>query len=156
MFTAHDLFLVPFSLFWGGFAMSFGTMALWTKAEMPFPLIGVPFVLVGLFIIFGRFLVDAWLRGKTAYALTEKRVLILRTGPWSDFKALRLDRLPEASLSEMRNGRGTIRFGQKGGLWGGHSNAGFGIWVASLDPTPQFLAIEDAKRVFAAIQERSQ
>ena len=33
---------------------------------------------------------------------------------------------------------------------------GLGAWKASLDPTPQFIAIEDVKKVFASIQERTQ
>jgi hypothetical protein len=151
----HDVFLIPFSLIWGGFAIFWETTVLQSKAPSLFALVGLPFVLVGLFLIFGRFLLDAWLRTKLVYALTNQRVLIARAGPWSIFNALNLDRLPETSLSEGSNGRGTIRFGQQG-LFSARGGAGFGIGITALDSTPQFLDIEDARRVFDLVQERTQ
>jgi hypothetical protein len=153
LFAPRDALLIPFSLLWGGFTIFWETMALSTRAPGGFVLFGVPFVLVGLFMIFGRFLLDAWLRARTAYALTDRRILILRWGPWPTFKAVRLDRLPEATLSESSSGRGTVRFADQAPLWS--RNAGFAIWVPSLDPTPQFLAIHDAKSVFAVVQKQA-
>jgi hypothetical protein len=155
--TARDVFLVPFSLLWGGFAIFWEWGALSGKAPFPFALFGVPFVLIGLFLIVGRFFADAWLRSRTSYALTDRRVLIMRSGGWSAFKALNLDRLPEATLSGAGEGRGTIRFGAEARLWGaqGYGN-GFAYWVPALDPTPQFLLIENAPVVFAMVQQRSQ
>ena len=155
IFAPRDALLIPFSLLWGGFAMVWETTVLSSKAPGPFALFGVPFVLVGLFMIFGRFFADAWLRSKTAYALTERRILILRRGPWPSFKAIRLDRLPEATLTESANGRGTIRFGEQAPLWGSRGGS-FGSWIASLDPTPQLIAIDDARTVFASIQQLTQ
>ena len=155
IFAPRDGLLAPFSLLWGGFAVFWETTVLRSNGPAFFALFGAVFVLIGLFMIFGRFLFDAWLRTKIAYALTDRRVLIVRSGPWSDFKAVSLDRLPEASLSEGANGRGTIRFGQQAPLFARYRGGGFGPWVPSLEPTPQFLAIDDAKRVFALIQERT-
>ena len=155
MFARRDALLIPFSLVWGGFAVFWEVIVLSSKTSGVFALFGIPFVLVGLFIIFGRFLLDAWLRSKMGYALTDRRILILRWGMWPSLKAIRLDRLPEATLSEKSNGRGTIRFGDQSPLFTGRG-AGAGAWVASLNPTPQFLAIEDAKTVFATIQRRTQ
>ena len=155
MFVPRDALLIPFSLLWGGFAIFWESSVLSAKAPASFKLFGVPFVLVGLFMIVGRFFLDAWLRSNTAYALTERRVLILRWGPWSSFKAIRLDRLPEATLNEGTNGRGTIRFGEQGSLWGGRSGSA-GSWIASLDPTPQLLSIPDVRKVFALIQQNTQ
>lgn len=154
--TPRDGFLIPFSLFWGGFALFWETKALQSNAPFPFALFGVPFLIIGLFLIFGRFLVDRWLRGRILYALTDSRVLIARSGPWPSFQALSLDRLPEATLAEGSNGRGTIRFGPQ--AWGSsfaNGRAGFNAWVPALDPTPQFIDIDDVQRVFRAVQERS-
>jgi hypothetical protein len=58
--------------------------------------------------------------------------------------------LPDASISEGANGRGTIRFGQPAQFWGGRNS--FSSWTPSLDPTPQFIAIENAQSVFDQIQ----
>jgi hypothetical protein len=80
--------------------------------------------------------------------VTDRRILILRSGPFSDFTTLALERLPEAKLSEKQDGRGTIRFGQSMSPW----MRGFGGWSAALDPSPQFLAIADSRKVFDLIQ----
>lgn len=155
MLTPRDGLLIPFSLLWGGFAIFWEYAALQDKAPFPFALFGVPFVLIGLFMIFGRFLLDAWLRTRIDYALTDRRLLIARSGPWSSFKAVNLDRLSEATLNENARGLGTIRFGPQPQIWG-NGNRSFGSWIAALDPTPQLLMVEDARRVFGLIQERSQ
>ena len=95
--------------------------------------------------------VDIWLRSNTRYAITSQRVLILRTAPTVKFTSLAIDRLPELGLDEKTDGSGTIRFGTPPGLYG----RGFSGWSPSLDPTPQFLAIPDARNVFAQIQRLS-
>ena len=150
-FTSRDVFLIPFSLMWGGFAI-FWESAVLTKEQTPgfFALWGIPFILIGVYFIVGRFLLDAWVRGGMFYAVTNKRILISRSGPFSKLTALSLDRLPDASLSESSGGRGTIRFGQPVQMWGrGNSMSS---WTPSLDPTPQFIGIENARSVFDQIQ----
>src|ERR1700728_3149818 len=59
-----DVFLIPFSLLWAGFIVFWETMALFKVPKNNpvgwlFPLFGVPFVLAGFYIVFGRFLLDA-------------------------------------------------------------------------------------------------
>jgi hypothetical protein len=151
--TARDGLLIPFSLLWAGFAVFWEITVLRSRAPLFMALFGAAFVLVGLFMVFGRFVVDAWLRGATVYALTDRRLLILRAGTWPAFKALSLESLPECALSEGANARGSIRFGPSAPLFSRYYG-GFGAWTPSLDPTPQFLAIDDARRVFGLIQER--
>ena len=157
LFTARDIFLIPFSLLWCGFALfwEWGAAQATRSSEGPavveaFPLFGIPFVLIGLYFVVGRFVVDAWIRSQTSYAVTGQRVLILRAGPFSRFSALAIDRLPELSLDERANGRGTIRFGPRAPMWGSYN--GFSAWTPSLDVT-QFLMIADARNVFDRIQK---
>ena len=153
MLTSRDLFLVPFSLLWGGFAIFWEANALRMHAPIFFPVFGALFVAVGLFFIFGRFIFDAWLRGGTVYGVTSRRVLIARKGPYPNFVAVSLGQLPPASLSEGANGRGTIRFGEAMRFaWPYGMRGGMSYWTPSLDPTPQFIGIEDARRVFNQIQ----
>jgi hypothetical protein len=150
MLTGRDIFLIPFSVVWCGFAI-FWTVTATLQAGFGFSAFGLMFVAVGLVVMFGRFILDAWMRSNTRYALTDRRVLIFRTAPTADFVALSLDRLPQARFSQRKDGRGTIRFGPQTGLFNS-GGSGFSIWVPSLDPTPQFLGITEANKVFELVQ----
>lgn len=126
-----------------------------SKAPL-FALFGAPFVLIGLFFVVGRFFLDAWLRAKTCYAVTDRRILIARSGRYgfADFKALRLDQLQEASLRELSDGRGTIIFGRP---VPDSSNRGAanGAMIGALSPTAQFIGIDDARHVYDLIQKQA-
>ena len=153
MLTPRDGLLIPFSFVWGGFSIFWEATVLMGNAPVPFALFGMVFVVIGLFLIVGRFFVDAWLRSRMVYALTDRRVLIARSGPWASFRALNRDAQPEVTLNERAGGRGTITFGNRVATFG-YGNRMSGGWMPALEPTPQFLQIDDARRVFAAIQQR--
>ena len=70
VFRPVDAFLIPLSLMWGGFAVFWEGSVLVMGAPVFFTLWGIPFVLVGCYLVFGRFYVDAWQREKTSYGLT--------------------------------------------------------------------------------------
>jgi hypothetical protein len=150
LLTSRDVFLIPFSFLWCGFVI-FWILGAARTGGGAFMLIGIAFLCVGLFFTLGRFVFDAWLRSGTRYGLTDRRVLILRTSPSTNFTSVALDRLPEVQFSERADGRGTIRFGQQQGSFG-FSGRGLSTWTPSLDPIPQFLAIPNAKQVFDLVQ----
>jgi len=156
-----DAFLIPFSLMWGGFAIFWEVMAagalLATEERPPmgigiiFPLFGLPFVLVGLYLILGRFFVDARQRAKTFYGLTNERAVIVSGLLGRKVKSLNLRTLTDISLSEKAGGRGTISFGPAHPLasWlGGSSWPGGGMYAP-----PSFQEIQDAKKVYDMIRE---
>ena len=113
----QDVVLIPFSLLWGGFAIFWEVMALSTTAKAPapfrflFPLFGLPFVAIGLFMIVGRFLADARARARTIYGVTNQRILIVRGARSQQTRSLELSAIPELSLVEHKDGTGTITFG---------------------------------------------
>jgi hypothetical protein len=74
-FTAADGFLVPFSLVWCGFAIFWFVGALRT-AGIGFAAFGLIFVAIGLYFVFGRFLHKAHQKRITAYAITDRRVIV--------------------------------------------------------------------------------
>lgn len=107
-FTRKDIFLVPFSLFWCGFAIFWTVSTFRSAARVPvFPIFGAFFVAVGVMMVFGRFILKARGRRKTEYFLTDRRAVIAR-GP---------GRVEDVSLagqpvSTAREGRHvTVRFG---------------------------------------------
>jgi hypothetical protein len=150
LFTSRDILLIPFSIFWLGFVCVwlFGVVS--TGAPMEFLLVGMLFLVVGLGVMVGRFALDAFVRANTSYAVTTERVMINREGPFGDFTAIALKRLPTVKLKPRGGGRGTIVLGQSTSPW-----VQISIWTPSLDPTPQLIAIADAQRVYALIQKQS-
>lgn len=112
--------------------------------------LGCRFLIAGLYITVGRFLIDMRIRKSTTYFLTNKRVLIARV---SNLKPLDIKRLPSLELDERPDGSGTIRFGPAAGLFSGANN--FGIWQPTFDPTPQFIRIPRVRSVYDLIQKQS-
>jgi len=147
--TPQDLLLVPFSLLWGGFAFFWEASVLRSNAPLLFRLWGVPFVLMGVYLIVGRFFHDAWRRSRTLYGLTDQRAIILGGGVSRRLTSLALRSLPELSITEERNGRGTISFGSSTRPFGWFSRSG---WPGMGDPTPSFESIENARSVHELIR----
>jgi hypothetical protein len=119
-----DAWLIPFSLLWGGFVIFWEASAIRIGAPLFFVLWGVPFIVVGLYFIFGRFWVDAKQRAATYYGITDSRIIIV-SGLFSrSIRSLNIRTLTEVSLTKRRDGSGTIYFGPMSSLyawWGGAS-----------------------------------
>jgi hypothetical protein len=150
-----DSFLIPFSLLWAGFAFFWEWSVLQQDAPGFFALWGVPFVLVGVYIVLGRFFIDSALRARTYYALTNQRVVIL-SGLWTrELKSLWLRTLPELSLREGPGPRGTLEFGSSpwpmGQWFRGMSWPG----MSRYQP-PSFELIEDPRRVYDLVRAAQQ
>lgn len=150
-FTGTDVFFIPFSLLWGGFALVWEaavlTQAL-TNPQVPwiFPLFGVPFVVIGLYLIAGRFWVDAWLRSRTAYALTDRRALVLRTAFVTRLASSPLN--GSVRLARQKGARGTLEFGASNpfaAMGGVFWPPGFAYFTGST----AFEDIPDVMRVYA-------
>jgi Bacterial PH domain len=106
-----DALAIPFSLLWGGFAFFWEYSVLHKGAPLLFGLWGVPFVLVGLYMIVGRFFGDAYLRSRTQYGVTDQRVIIVSGWINREVKNLPLASMSDITLSERSNGAGSIQFG---------------------------------------------
>jgi hypothetical protein len=152
--SKRDIFLIPFSLLWCGFAVFWEWSVLKTPAPVFMAVWGGVFVLAGLFVTVGRFFLDAWIRGRLSYGLTNQRLLIRRGRPGSEFTAVGPSRLAEARLSERADGSGTIRIGPNISVFERQRSfaTGFGLWVPALDTTPQLVEIPNSREVFARLQ----
>ena len=150
-FRSSDLFLVPFSLLWGGFAFFWFYMAAFgSKASTFATLWGIPFVLLGIYLIVGRFFLDSYLRSRTFYGVTNRRMLIV-SGIWTrETKSIDLQRLSEVSLTERPDGSGNLYFGPVTPFY----SAWYGDpWLGSSSRLPpSFQLIHDARRVYDLIR----
>src|SRR4029077_16156818 len=88
LFSSECLYLIPFSLLWGGFAIfwEMGALGYWgngPKGGTPsifMSLWGIPFIVIGQYMIWGRFFYDGWLKRRTYYAVTNRRVMVVQAG----------------------------------------------------------------------------
>lgn len=148
-----DALLIPFSLLWGGFAIFWEVLVIVSGAPFFFWLFGVPFVLVGLYLIFGRFFTDARARARTFYGVTNDRILITSGKHGKRVQSLSLSTLGDISLDERADGSGTINFGAANafGRW-----VSFGAWpgagITSGQRPPSFEMIPQAKKVYEMIR----
>jgi len=141
---AADAFLVPFTFLWAGFAMFWELEVSKSGAPTLFVVWGIPFILVGLYITVGRFLVDAVVRRHTLYGLTDQRALIVTTFGGRKVQVVNLPRLAELTLVEHRDQSGTISFGPST-PWAG---LGLGFGRSGPYAIPQFQFIEQPRAVF--------
>jgi hypothetical protein len=153
VFRGADVFLVPFSLLWCGFAVFWEWSVLQApKAPAIFPLFGIPFVVIGLYFVIGRFFAEAKQRSRTFYAVTNERVLIISGLLARRIKSISLRTLSDLALSESSDGKGTITFGggsQFASMFGGMSS-----WPgAEAYMGPRFDLISDARSVFDIIRK---
>lgn len=128
IFHPSDWYGIPFSLMWGGFAIFWesGVMKVApgesaSSVSLPFVLWGIPFVLIGQYMIWGRFFYTAWKKKRTHYALTNKRVLVLNSGGTHKLVSAFLNALDSVTLTSRNDGIGTIQFApepERQSFWG--------------------------------------
>ena len=161
-FNRSDIIAIPFSLMWGGFAI-FWNVGVWTSFpndgtadDWFFKLWGLPFLAVGLYLIAGRFFYDAWVRKRSLYAVTNERVLILRSSGSSKLTSRDIQLLPMLEITEGRDGTGTITFDSNdvGYSMFGWSRS-FGAWAPSTTTNAQFFRIDNPRRVYELIRKQS-
>jgi hypothetical protein len=148
-----DAYVIPFSLLWGGFAIFWEVSVLNTSGPNSqfMSIWGIPFVLVGLYIIVGRFFVDARIRARTFYGLTDRRAIIV-SGLFSrTINSLPLRTLTDISLQERSDRSGTILLGrpQPYSSW----SSGMRWPGMSQYSTPAFEMIPNAKAVYVQLLE---
>jgi hypothetical protein len=147
---SEDRLAIPTSLFWGGGAIfGFCIQLASPRGVNPFYITTFgAMVLIGLYLIFGRFLYDSWRRDHIYYGLTDRRALIVRGRKGNRINSIDLTKVPEINLKTRKNGSGTILFVPKGPVsewakvkasWGGGYE------------TPAFEAISDARTVYSLI-----
>ena len=110
--------MIPFSFLWGGFAISWelGVLGHVATTDQPMSIVmalfGIPFVLVGVYLIVGRFFVDSRMRSKTYYGVTDQRAMIVSGLLPRRVTSLPFKNMPQVTLTERSDRSRTITFGQ--------------------------------------------
>lgn len=149
-FRKEDVFFIPFSLLWCGFAIFMLVSNLQTSDSLMFSLFGVPFVLMGLMMVFGRFIVDAKARANTIYGLTNDRIII-KSGIFSkQIKSMNINSLMALEYTEKPDGSGTINLGPKNP----YTIMAHGMsWMPNVETQPQLESIPNVRQVYDQIVE---
>ena len=140
-----DWVLVLFGLLWWTFLVFyFAAMVIDGDQLFVGTLFGIPFLAVGLYLMPGRFLIDARLRSRTYYGLTDRRAIIVSGLFSTTVKSLLRKTLSDVSVEQRRDGSGTIFFGHTNvfdAMYAGMSWPGY-------EPTPRFEGIPDVREVY--------
>jgi len=143
----QDAFAVPFAAFWL-FMVSMMLLLAFTgemKEVDPLAYVIMPvFLIIGLYMLFGRFVVDRAARRRIHYYLTTERAVIEGGMFRPSRRSVSLAAAPEIRFRGRRSGRGTVQFG---------SANMFGMMPPSWPGASQFLPpafddIEDAERIY--------
>jgi hypothetical protein len=119
IFRSSDWFAIPFSLLWGGFSLfwewnvlGIGQYAGRTGQDAPvfFQLWGIPFVLIGQYMIWGRFFHAAWKKSELRYGVTNRRVIVLVQGRTRKVIDGALRSLSTVEVAVRPDGAGTVSF----------------------------------------------
>jgi hypothetical protein len=162
IFHREDVFMIPFSLLWGGFAVFWeagvsGYVGNAVKHSAPstfMMLWGVPFVLIGQYFIWGRFLVAAWKKRRTYYAVTNRRAIVVQRGWSRRVASAYLDSLPTLIKEGGTGGIGTLRFSPAASVWSGRRNT-LAAWDGmSFGDMPVFRDIEDVDLIYRLVADQ--
>jgi hypothetical protein len=121
-----SLFFLAFAIFWNsGVWGPWGTDRHGSSPPLFFKLFGLPFLLYGAFLVFGRPFWEAYRRSRTYYGITGDRALIVTRLFARQTQSVLLRNLGETSVEEHGDGRGTIWLGPQpsfGDLMSGQFN----------------------------------
>ena len=150
LFRVTDILLVPFSLVWCGIVVGGGLSALINGGSIASAACFLPFVLIGLYFVAGRFVVRAVISRRTRYTLTNTRILV--HGGWSGGRltAAYLRSLPPPVTTERSDGSGSLAFGGFPGVADafvrGRRRA-WNAWSGEPSDTPILREVPDVRRV---------
>lgn len=150
-FAPADAFLVPFSVMWCGFFLFFEVDALRSGGQRFFVLWGVPFVVAGIYFVYGRFVYKRRLKLRTAYGVTSNRALValgdtsLHDSP--------LKHVP-TSVRRFRDGsHASVTFGNPPGDFISRAYANTGMeFFGRGSPPVAFYDVADVQALLAALE----
>lgn len=157
--SAQSLFgivFTAFSLFWMGAAAAMT----WGAGNAPgifilFPLFGLPFLLVGLFMAGGHLVWAAYLRRSTVYSVTTRQVFIARdTGAGRTLEAIRIADITDMALEGGDPGTVRVDVARSLGFRSTKVDGPDGMGMARTKRIFRLARLRDASTVFNLIRDQ--
>jgi hypothetical protein len=157
IFHSDDWYLFPFSLLWVGFTTfwEMGALGYWgnnSKGPSLFMVLwGVPFILIGHYMLWGRFLYDGWLKRRTYYGVTSRRILVVQEA-WSRKTGFHyIDVLP--TIEREGTFTGTLWLGPKYAVLAGRGQRTRDMSRFRVGDPPVFADIDDVESVYRLVRD---
>jgi len=148
-FKLLDLFLIPFSIVWGGGVfMGFGVSVIGSEHNGPpfISLLLIPFLMMAFYITIGRFIHEYMIRNRTVYGITNQGRILIKTGLFKgSISNYEIKYLPRVEFSAKKDQSGSIKFNQNNNSYYGKHNG----WITSFKG--KFLQIQNVKEVYQMI-----
>ncbi|MCT4584436.1 MAG: hypothetical protein N4A54_05870 [Peptostreptococcaceae bacterium] len=150
LFESEDILLIPFSFFWCSF------IAFWEYQVLNFPsmghfnfmaLFGIPFILVGIYLLIGRFFYKAYIYKNRYYYVTDKRIIILTNTNYQNIESKYISQIPTINKKVRMDGSGTLIFGNN------YRSNYRSNRRSHQELTPSFHNITDANKVYRIVNE---
>ncbi len=139
-FALLDVVIVPFALAWTGVGVSLLLQVVKANGPWIVLLVGLPFLVIGLYLAAGRFLSDAFRRSRTAYCVTDRRALIVSWFLTEQVRSIPLGALSEVRLIRHKNKEGTIVFGPRMHATRGEPQSPRFEWLEDFEPVFRIIA----------------
>jgi len=164
IFSQEDIFMIPLSLIVGFPVFLLGTSIITTLPDDISPIrkyfiiiFTVLAMLVGFYIIIGRFIYKVLKRKRTFYVVTDKRILWISGLFTPHFQDLYIDQISDINKQVSPVGIGTLKFSRTGTVYtdvfsGFYTNTGLDI-LSKAGQRYVFIDIKDAEKVYSIITE---
>jgi hypothetical protein len=161
-FTHSDFILIPFSLLFGipAILWEIQTFNMIQKNGLADFYYGIPFLIMGLYLLFGRFIFKKWKKKRTYYAITNKRIIIM-TNIWgTHFNNMVISSILKISKKINSIGVGTLVFKEHSSILGLLFRFHISVNNTGLDILPfysseiGFYDIQNAEKVYNLIKEQ--
>lgn len=163
IFSSSDIFQIPFSLFVCSClsisildsamdAMSLPSTNADRLSSWIFPLLSIPFLLAGLYMLIGRFIYKGWKKSQVYYAVTNKRAIIFTKSQRQNVQFAYIETLPVITKLVRKSGVGTIIFGNHPSFSSFRVNSGIESSERMCeDIVPAFCDIAEVNKVYEIV-----
>ncbi|MBW1810228.1 MAG: hypothetical protein JRJ87_18670 [Deltaproteobacteria bacterium] len=160
-FAPGDAFLLPAGIIFIGFGIVwvFVSLGFFNEpggAGRPNPLFAftaLPPLVIGFYLVLGRYLVKIRGKRRTYYAVTDQRAIALLAGSKKVIMAANIKTVPIVTKTIKKSGIGNLRFGNSypGAMF--FENVGMNTFSSNAGGVVAFYDIKDAEEVFRLVSE---